>query len=182
MNGVDPKDPAGVGNVDKIRDILFGNQMRDYESRFVRLEETLLKESADMRESTRKRLDSLEGYLKKELEALKERLKTERDERTASGKQHARDLNGANESLEKRIRELDERFTQHSSELRGEVLDQSKELFAEIGARHSEVGALLEKRFAQLRHEKTDRAALAAMLTELAMRLNDEFRMPAAAE
>src|SRR5437868_2442425 len=29
---------GGAGNVDKIRDILFGTQMRDYESRFNRLE------------------------------------------------------------------------------------------------------------------------------------------------
>ncbi len=32
------------GNVDKIRDILFGSQMRDYETRFARLEESLLRE------------------------------------------------------------------------------------------------------------------------------------------
>jgi len=38
---------GGAGNVDKIRDILFGSQMRDYESRFARLEETLIKETLD---------------------------------------------------------------------------------------------------------------------------------------
>ena len=32
-------------NVDKIRDILFGNQMRDYEKRFARLEERVTKAS-----------------------------------------------------------------------------------------------------------------------------------------
>ena len=34
-----PHDPAdeSAGNVDKIRDILFGHHMRDYESRFKRL-------------------------------------------------------------------------------------------------------------------------------------------------
>ena len=43
------------GNVDKIRDILFGSQMRDYETRFARLEETLSKEASELRESTRRR-------------------------------------------------------------------------------------------------------------------------------
>ena len=33
MSIVDAKDPAGVGNVDKIRDILFGSNMRDYDQR-----------------------------------------------------------------------------------------------------------------------------------------------------
>ena len=41
---------TGAGNVDKIRDILFGSQMRDYETRFARLEETLAKEISDMLE------------------------------------------------------------------------------------------------------------------------------------
>src|SRR6202000_2184865 len=36
------KENAEGANVDKIRDILFGTQMRDYEKRFVRLEETVM--------------------------------------------------------------------------------------------------------------------------------------------
>jgi hypothetical protein len=53
------------GNVDKIRDILFGSQMREYETRFSRLEESLLKESQDLKETTRRRFDTLEAYIKK---------------------------------------------------------------------------------------------------------------------
>jgi hypothetical protein len=34
---------SGAGNIDKIRDILFGSNMRDYEQRFARLEEALKK-------------------------------------------------------------------------------------------------------------------------------------------
>lgn len=68
---------AAPGNVDKIRDILFGSQMKDYETRFNRLEETLLSQTSDLRESTRKRLDALENYLRKELESLQSRLKAE---------------------------------------------------------------------------------------------------------
>src|SRR5437879_3236643 len=60
--------PSGAGNVDKIRDILFGNQMRDYETRFARLEETVAKETAEMRESSRRRFDQLEQYIKREFE------------------------------------------------------------------------------------------------------------------
>ena len=32
---------TSAGNIDKIRDIIFGSNMRDYEQRFARLEETL---------------------------------------------------------------------------------------------------------------------------------------------
>ena len=42
-----------AGNVDKIREILFGGQMRAYDRRFTRLEERLAKESADLREEAK---------------------------------------------------------------------------------------------------------------------------------
>src|SRR5215210_3122558 len=68
---------AESGNIDKIRQILFGGQMRDYEKRFSRLEERLLKESADLRDETKKRFDALEAFVRSEFEALSERLVAE---------------------------------------------------------------------------------------------------------
>src|SRR5579862_2994368 len=72
---------GGAGNVDKIRDILFGSQMRDYEARFVRLEEALVKETMEIRETNRRRFDQIEAYMRKEFEAVQARFKSERDER-----------------------------------------------------------------------------------------------------
>ncbi len=69
---------AGPGNIDKIRDILFGSNMREYEQRFMRLEEALRKESSDLRDTTRRHLESLEAYVHKELAAIENRLNTER--------------------------------------------------------------------------------------------------------
>jgi len=160
-------EPQGAGNVEKIRDILFGPQMRGYEQRFARLEETLMKESADLRESTRKRFEALEAYIRKEFEALENRLRAERDDRS-----HADD------SLAKRIGELDDQTSAAQRELRGALLEQSKNLGNEIERRHQEMAATLERRFQELRRDKTDRAALAALLTEVAMRLNDDFQVP----
>jgi hypothetical protein len=50
-------------NVDKIRDILFGSQMRDYDKRFGRLEERLAKAADALREDLKKRFDSLESFV-----------------------------------------------------------------------------------------------------------------------
>ena len=41
-------------NVDKIRDILFGSNMREYEKRFARLEERLTKSSDALRDDLKK--------------------------------------------------------------------------------------------------------------------------------
>src|SRR5690349_1039452 len=128
--------PAAIaeqgGNVDKIRDILFGNQMREYDSRFARLEETLLKESTDLKESVRKRIDTLESDFKKELESLAGRLKAERDDRLALGKDLSADVKNAAESLTRAIRETQDGAAEADRELRSHVLEQTKALMDEI--------------------------------------------------
>src|SRR5215212_4784716 len=75
---------AEASNIDKIRDILFGVQMRDYEKRFTRLEERLLKESQDLRDETRRRFDSLEAFIKSEFAAVTDRLQSEQRTRDES--------------------------------------------------------------------------------------------------
>jgi hypothetical protein len=168
------------GNVDKIRDILFGSQMRDYEGRFTRLEESLRKESSDLRDSTKKRLDALESYIKKELESLESRLKNERQERAESHEQLSAELKSASVSLGKKIAEVENQNGQAHRDVRKELLEQSNNLSEEISAKSEELASLLDRRVQELRRDKTDRAALAGFLTEVAMRLNEEFQIPGA--
>jgi hypothetical protein len=74
------QDQASPDNLEKVRDILFGAQMRDYERRFAHVEEGLRRESTDLREETRLRFDSLENYIKQEIAALGASVKAEMDE------------------------------------------------------------------------------------------------------
>src|SRR5271155_6246436 len=68
-NPSNKENPEGA-NVDKIRDILFGSQMRDYEKRFVRLEDTVTKALDTLREDMTKRFDTLSNYMKEEVDSL----------------------------------------------------------------------------------------------------------------
>jgi hypothetical protein len=173
---------GGAGNVDKIRDILFGSHMRDYESRFARLEETLIKETFEIRESNRRRFDQLESYIKREFETAQTRLKGERDERSDSANQLSRELKELNDSLSRRIRDLDDRETNVERDLRSDLLQQARDLTEEIRARHDELASILERRVSELRDGKTDRAALATLFSEVALRLSDQFQIPGAEE
>lgn len=166
------------GNVDKIRDILFGAQMREYDARFARLEETLLKESSDLRESTTRRIDSLESYLRKELESLVTRLKVERDERVSAVKDLSGELTNLAESLSAAIRETQDAAAEADRGLRSHQLEQSKALIDQIRTNQERVLAVLDRRFQELQNSKTDRAALAELLAEAALRLNHQFRLP----
>ena len=166
------------GNIDKIREILFGVQMRDYEKRFSRLEERLLKDSADLRDDTRKRFEALETFVKNEFESLTDRLQAEQRTRDESVQGVSRELQETGKSLEKKLTQFDEQTTRSQRDLRQQILDQSKNLSDEIRQKHNELLALLEREVAELGHAKTDRASLAALFTEVSLRLNNEFKIP----
>lgn len=166
------------GNIDKIREILFGVQMRDYEKRFSRLEERLLKESSDLRDDTRKRFEALEAFVKNEFESLTERLQAEGRTREESSQSLSRDLQETGKTLDKKLSQLDEQTTRGQRDLRQQILDQSKNLSDEIRQKHNELVALVEREVAELSHSKTDRSSLAALFTEVSLRLNNEFKIP----
>jgi len=178
--GASAEGGATAGNVDKIRDILFGSQMKDYETRFGRLEETLLSQTAELRENTKRRLDGLEAYFKKEMETLQVRLKSEREERSEALKQLSRETKDLGDALNRKLRDAEDHNSESERGLREQILQQSKELLEDIQKRQSELGSLLDRRVQDLSSAKTDRAALAALFTEVEMRLNDEFQIPGA--
>lgn len=171
-------DAAGGANLEKIRDILFGAQVDDFEKKFARLEERLLKETADSRAETKKRFDSLESFIRKEVESLADRLRGEQEERMDAGKDISRELRETAKGLEKKLGSLDEQTTRSQRELRQQILDQSKALTEEIRTRIRESSTALSKELKELRAEKTDRTALAGLFTEAAMRLTNESKSP----
>jgi LPS O-antigen subunit length determinant protein (WzzB/FepE family) len=169
---------SGAGHVDKIREILFGKQIRDYEARFTRLEESLAKESISLRETVQRRLDSLEIYVKKEFEAIEQRLRGEREERSEADRQTTRDLDEIAASLRRRIGDVEDRGASAQRDLREQILVQSQQLRDEIRTKFEEAAALLDRQYNLLHTAKADRAAIANLLSEMALRLNDEFRLP----
>lgn len=167
---------AGGGNLEKIREILFGAQVHDFEKRFTRLEEKLLKETADSRAETKKRFDAMEAFIRKEIESLVDRVKTEQGERSDALKEISRELRDTAKNLEKKLMQLDEQTTKGQRELRQQILDQSKSLSDEIRNRVKESAAVLTRELRELRTEKTDRSALAGLFTEAAMRLSGDMK------
>jgi DNA anti-recombination protein RmuC len=171
---------SGGESLDKVRDILFGSQSREYEKRFARLEDRLLKEASDLREDIKRRFDTLEVYIKKEVEALAARLKVEQEERSESAKTLSAELSDTARTFEKKTGQLGEHLTTSQRELREQILEQSKTLSDEIRRKHESMAAVVESTTSELRDEKTDRAALASLFMEVAMRLNNEFKIPRA--
>ena len=169
---------AAAGNLDKVRDLIFGGQMRDYERKFARLEERLAKETADLRDEVRKRLVALETYMKTEVESLSERLRLEQDGRTSADKDLGRELRDTSQQLDQRLSQLDDFVARGQRDLRQQLHVQQQELGDDIRSRVEDVLVRLAHEAQELRSDKTDRKALAALLTEMAMRLSGEVGAP----
>lgn len=168
------------GKVDRIRDILFGSQMRDYDGRFQRLEEHLIREVADVRADVQKRLEVLEHFMKGEVESIRNRANAEQSERSSAVEKLGRDLIEAAKNLDSKVNNLGEHAGKEIRDLREQLLDQSKALSAEIREKHEQMKAGVEHEAAQIRGAMTGREALAEMLSEVALRLKNEFRVPGA--
>jgi DNA anti-recombination protein RmuC len=169
---------AGGGNIDQIRDIIFGAQMRDYDRRFAQLEERLLKDSADLRDELSRRYTALEDYIRREIEALGERLAGEQRSRSTQ----LQDLGGALEQLnrtaDRRITELSEESARGQRDIRADLARQAATLGEDLQRRTAELGGALKREADELHTRKVDRAALGALFAEVAARLADELRRP----
>jgi hypothetical protein len=168
------------GKVDRIRDILFGSQMRDYEGRFQRLDERLTTQAVEARDEVQKRLEALENFLKGEVESMTNRLNVERSERGNVVEKLAHDLAETARALELRINNLGEHAGREVHGLREQLLEQAKALSAEIKEKHDQMKAGLDREAEQIRGAMTHREALAEMLSEVSLRLKNEFRIPEA--
>ena len=167
---------AAGGNLDKVRDLLFGGQMRDYDRKFARLEERLVKETADLREEVRRRLSALEAYMKAEVESQSDRLRAEQEGRSAGDKELGRELRDSAQQFDQKLTQLDDLVARNQRDLRQQLHTQHHELVDDIRQRVDDVLGRLAHEAQELRSDKTDRKALAALLTEMAMRLNGDIR------
>lgn len=171
--------PDADRNVDQIRDILFGGQMRDYERRFGELAQRLEQESARLREDLDRRLGALDSRLDEQVERLARQLKQENADRTRAlddlesrllqaARTQRDEVQAALAQLGQDLSRNDERGRQALAALAATMDRAVTQADAALGAARQE-----------LRSEKVGREDLSAMLGELALRLKGEFDLPA---
>lgn len=165
---------AEVGSMDKIRDILFGNQAKDYEKRFVTMEKRLAQEAFELKEELLKRIDALEIYTKQEMKDINARIKKESNERADTHKIIQGELKQGVESLNKKIVQGEENLSIKSTELRDQILAQSKQLSEEILSRYDTASKNMKQTAQELDTAKVNRSDLSGFFLELAMRLSDD--------
>ena len=166
-----PAVDAPPESLDKVRDILFGGQMRAVESRLQGMEERLRQEHDTLRAEVGKQAKSLDTLIRAEVQALSERLAAERAKRTEELKSLAAEIKEAIRALEKRHVKLEEAANMADAALRDQLFLQSTEAAAALAKLGERLTAELGRSHQELQSTKTDRATLAALLTDVASRL-----------
>jgi exonuclease VII large subunit len=175
-----PGADAADRNVDQIRDILFGGQMRDYERRFVELNQRIEADFDALRQDQERRFGNLEKRLDEQFEKLSKALRQEVNDRTAAvddletrlvqgARTQRSELTGAIEALEQSQASAEERLRAALADLDAALKDQSGRLNQSLTRSRDE-----------LRADKVGREDLAALMTELALRLKGDFDLPGA--
>lgn len=132
-------------NLEQVRELLFGGNLRLFESRVTDLEKRMQRELAELTDATDARFAGLEDHVSSEVSGLTQRLDTSRKEQTDALKAVEKELKATNRRIDQRLLKLQEQA--------------------------DEIMAVLQERTDDLRARKADAAALAALFGEMAERI-----------
>lgn len=144
MQGSNSSD-TGHGDLDKIRDILFGSFYRELDRRLVRANAHLAARIHESEQESRRRIDVLEAHLKKETEAILARLEREFLETNETLRKTTHEHREAFSSLEQKIAKVEDARAAGQRELRRQLLDQAKTSLDELQDLRKELLATLQQ-------------------------------------
>jgi hypothetical protein len=161
--------------VDKIRELLFGNQMQDYDRRFSLLEDRFQQKLRDLEGESARSLANMESSLKKQMESIAGQVRQEQDLRGEADKELGRSLREQIQGLEKRVGQLSDQVAGLEREFTERLGHETQALRDEMRRRNEEARATIERMFSELSNVKTDRNLLAGLFVEIARCLNQDM-------
>ena len=166
---------AEAPGVDKIRELLFGNQMQDYDRRFSLLEDRFQQKLRDLEGESARNLGSMESSIKKQMESIASQVRQEQDLRSEADKELGRSLREQIQGLEKRFGQLSDQLAALEREFTERLGHETQTLRDEIRRRNEDSRSTIERMFSELSNVKTDRNLLAGLFVEIARCLNQDM-------
>ena len=167
-----------LGNIDQIRDIIFGAQLREYDNRFDKIDSDLSMMQQDMHA----RIEQVKTVLSTEMKAAVDSLEKKVKSLTSNTQEESADLrqqiDRVNRKFSSSIEALDEAIDNQTSSLREEVSQTRERLSEETRTLKTQVFEELDRRFSMLRDVKVSRDDMAEILFELGMRLKGTEFVP----
>lgn len=168
-----------LGNIDQIRDIIFGSQLRDYNNRFEKIESDL----SLLQEDIQARIDQVKTVLTTEIKSSVENLDKKIKTLSLNSHEESTDLRQQLDRLNRKfsssIEALDEALDHQTNSLRDELGETRDKIQDEVRSLKHHVLEELDRRFTLVMDEKTSRDDFAEILFELGMRLKGTEFVPA---
>jgi hypothetical protein len=165
---------ADAPGVDKIRELLFGNQMQDYDRRFAVLEQRFQQKMRDLEGESARALQTMESSIKKQMESIASQVRQEQDLRAEADKELGRGLREQIQGLEKHLSKASDQLATLDREFTERLGHESQTLRDDIKRRNEDTHVTIERMFSELSNVKTDRNLLAGLFVEIARCLNQD--------
>ncbi|XZN91220.1 MAG: hypothetical protein ACM65M_27135 [Microcoleus sp.] len=167
-----------LGNIDQIRDIIFGAQLREYDNRFDKIDSELSMMQQDMQARIEQVKTVLSGEMRAAVDSFEKKIKSislNTQEESADLRQQ---IDRVNRKFSSSIEALDEAIDNQTTSIRDEVSQTRERLSEETRTLKTQVFEELDRRFSMLREVKVSRDDMAEILFELGMRLKGTEFVP----
>ncbi|MFM9264287.1 hypothetical protein [Tychonema sp. BBK16] len=167
-----------LGNIDQIRDIIFGAQLREYDNRFDKIDSDLSMMQQDMQVRLEQIKTVLSGEMRATIDSFEKKIKSitlNTQEESADLRQQ---IDRVNRKFSSSIEALDEAIDNQTSSIRDELSQTRDRLSEESRTLKTQVFEELDRRFSMLRDVKVSRDDMAEILFELGMRLKGTEFVP----
>lgn len=160
-----------LGNIDQIRDIIFGTQLREYENRFSKIESDI----SLLQQQMRSHVDQLKANFATELKGTTEALEKKLKLLSVNTQEETADLRQVVDRLNRKfsgsIESFDEVLYTQTTSIRDELSQNKVQFQDDIMALRDLLLEELERRFSQLRENKVSKDDIAETLFALGMRI-----------
>jgi hypothetical protein len=167
-----------LGNIDQIRDIIFGAQLREYDNRFDKIDSDL----SMMQQDIQARIEQVRTVLSTEMRTAVDSLEKKIKSITLNTQEESADLrqqiDRINRKFSSSIEALDEALDSQTGSIRDELSQTRERLSEETRILKTQVFEELDRRFSMLREVKVSRDDMAEILFELGMRLKGTEFVP----
>jgi ferritin-like metal-binding protein YciE len=167
-----------LGNIDQIRDIIIGSQLREFNARFGKIETDISLLEQEMRDRVEEIKTTLLGEIKFAIEALDKKLKSAITTTQQEQIDLRQQIDRNNKKFSTSIESLDKDIDTQTDSIRSQMNQSIGKLQEDVHNLRTQIFEQLDLRFATLSGVKVSRDDMAELLFELGMRLKGTEFVP----
>ena len=167
-----------LGNIDQIREILFGSQLRDYSNRLEQVETNLMVLQRELRDRTEEIKQVFSTEVQAALEGMEKKLKNLSVKDEEDKIEIRENIDRLSKRLSSNVANLDEAIDQQTTSLRNDLLASREKLQEDLLTLRAQLFEDLEKHFSKLTQSKVAREDMAEMFFEFGLRLKGKDVVP----